>query len=103
MLLRKTASAGSAHFLPPTLYMSNRSCRAGPARHGHGWVRHEGRQSKPGTVQCRAGPARGLANAVQARHSYSYTGRARPRARRVCRAWSGSGPVNTKNTLKFRI
>jgi hypothetical protein len=31
------------------------SGHARPAWHGHGWARHEGRQSKPGTVQYRAG------------------------------------------------
>jgi hypothetical protein len=32
--------------------------RAGPARPGHGLARHDGHQSKPGTVWYRAGPGR---------------------------------------------
>jgi hypothetical protein len=75
----------------PRLYMSNGPCRAGPARARLGPAREALVQARHGLVSCRAGPARGPANAAQARHGYSYTGRAGPEARRACRA--GSGPV----------
>jgi hypothetical protein len=73
------------------VYMSNGPCRAGPARARLGPAREALVQARHGLVSCRVGPARGLANAAQARHGYSYTDRAGPEARRACRA--GSGPV----------
>jgi hypothetical protein len=73
------------------VYMSNGPCRAGPVRARLGPAREALVQARHGLVSCRAGPARGLTNAAQARHGYSYTGRAGPEARRACRA--GSGPV----------
>jgi hypothetical protein len=74
------------------LYMSNGSCRAGPARARLGPARGALVQARHGLVSCRAGPARGLTDAAQARHGYSYTGRAGPEARRACRVESGPDP-----------
>jgi hypothetical protein len=66
-----------AWWLPKAqLYMSNGPCRAGPARARLGPARWTPVQTRHSLVSCRARPARGLANAAQARHSYSYTGRA---------------------------
>jgi hypothetical protein len=79
--------------------------RAGPARHGHGWARHEGRQSKPGTVQCCAGPGRPAGWLTQSRPITVILIQAVPGRRH-------DGPVvpgrvrtrkHKKNTLKFRI
>jgi hypothetical protein len=74
------------------LYMSNGSWRAGPARARLGPARGALVQARHGLVSCRAGPARGLTDAAQARHGYSYTGRAGPEARRACRVESGPDP-----------
>jgi hypothetical protein len=76
--------------------MSNGPGRAGPGRAGLararlGPARGAPVQAQHGLVSCRAGSARGLANATQARHDYSYIGRAGLKARRACRA--GSSPV----------
>jgi hypothetical protein len=70
--------------------MSNGPGRAGSARARLGPARGASVQARHGSVSCRAGPARGLADIAQARHDYSYTGRAGPEARRACRA--GSDP-----------
>jgi hypothetical protein len=66
--------------------------RAMPGRPRLGLARGAPVQARHGSVSCRAGPTRGLADAAQARHSYAYTGRARPEARRVCRAGSSLDP-----------
>jgi hypothetical protein len=79
--------------------------RAGPARHEHGWARHEGRQSKPGTVQCRAGPGWPAGWLTQSRPDTVILIRVVP-------GRGHDGPIvpgrartreHKKNTLKFRI
>jgi hypothetical protein len=72
--------------------MSNGPCRAGLVRARLGLARGAPVEARHGSVSCRAGPTRGLANAAQAWHGYSYMGRAGPEARRACRAGSGMDP-----------
>jgi hypothetical protein len=71
------------------LYMSN-----GPCRLGHGWARHEGHQSKPDTVQYRAGLGWLAGWLTWPRPGTVILTRAVPE-----RAWTRK----QKNALKFRI
>jgi hypothetical protein len=53
--------ASTDHLMHDGCQRHNYTCpmgRAGPARPGHGLARHDGHQSKPGTVWYRVGPGR---------------------------------------------
>jgi hypothetical protein len=70
--------------------------RAGP-------VRHEGRQSKPGTIQCRAGPGRPTGWLTQPRLGTVILIWAVPGRRHDGPVMPGRARKHKKNTLKFRI
>jgi hypothetical protein len=84
--------------------MSIGPCQAGRARARLGPARGASVQAWHSSVSGRAGPACGLADAAQACHGHSYTGRAGSEAHRACGAVPGRARNRKqKNTLKFRI